>query len=113
MCLNYHGLMKKKLLWVFCSFWLAAPLLWAQTGLAQTSLSVTQTTAVSTPTVSALDAELFYRLLVGEITSRQGDAGAGFALMLDSARKTNDAQLYQRAVEIALQSRSEIGRAHV
>ena len=106
MCLNYHGLMKKKLLWVFCSFWFATPLLWAQTGLAQTSLSVTQTTAPSTPTVSALDAELFYRLLVGEITSRQGDAGAGFALMLDSARKTNDAQLYQRAVEIALQSRS-------
>ena len=98
--------MKKKFLWAICSFWFAAPLLWAQTGLAQTSLSVTQTTAPSTPTVSALDAELFYRLLVGEITSRQGDAGAGFALMLDSARKTNDAQLYQRAVEIALQSRS-------
>ena len=104
--MNYHGLMKKKILWAFCSFWLVAPLLWAQTGVAQTSLSVTQTTAVSTPTVSTLDAELFYRLLVGEITARQGDAGAGFALMLDSARKTNDAQLYQRAVEIALQSRS-------
>ena len=81
-------------------------MLWAQTGVGQTSPSVTRTTAVSTPTVSALDAELFYRLLVGEITARQGDAGAGFALMLDSARKTNDAQLYQRAVEIALQSRS-------
>ncbi len=55
---------------------------------------------------SDLNAELFYRLLVGEITARDGDAGAGYALMLDSARKTNDAQLYQRAVEIALQSRS-------
>ena len=62
--------------------------------------------ATATPTVSALDAELFYRLLVGEITAREGDAGAGYALILDSARKTNDAQLYQRAVEIALQSRS-------
>ena len=49
---------------------------------------------------------MFYRLLIGEITAREGDAGAGYALMLDSARKTNDAQLYQRAVEIALQSRS-------
>ena len=106
MCLNYHGLMKKKLLWVFCSFWLTAPVLWTQTAAAQTAPSAVRSTAASTPTVSALDAELFYRLLVGEITSRQGDAGAGFALMLDSARKTNDDQLYQRAVEIALQSRS-------
>jgi tetratricopeptide (TPR) repeat protein len=103
---NYHALMKKKILWAFCSFWLAAPVLWAQTGVAQTSPPVSRTTAVSTPTVSALNAELFYRLLIGEITAREGDASAGFALMLDSARKTNDAQLYQRAVEIALQSRS-------
>ena len=49
---------------------------------------------------------MFYRLLVGEITTRDGDAAAGYALMLDSARKTNDPQLYQRAIEIALQSRS-------
>jgi tetratricopeptide (TPR) repeat protein len=102
---NYHGLMKKKLLWAFCSFWLAVPVLWAQTGVAQTSPPGTRISA-STPTVSALTAELFYRVLIGEITAREGDAGAGFALMLDSARKTNDAQLYQRAVEIALQSRS-------
>ena len=106
MSFNYHGLMKKKILWVFCSLWLAAPLLWAQTRLPQTPPSPTPSTDASTVTVSALDAELFYRLLVGEITAREGDAGAGFALMLDSARKTNDAQLYQRAVEIALQSRS-------
>ena len=49
---------------------------------------------------------MFYRLLIGEITAREGDAGAGYALILDSARKTNDSQLYQRAIEIALQSRS-------
>ena len=98
--------MKKKLLWAICGFWLATTWVWAQTGIAQTSPAVTRSTVVTTPTVSALDAELFYRLLIGEITAREGDAGAGFALMLDSARKTNDAQLYQRAVEIALQSRS-------
>ena len=100
--------MKKKILWAFCSFWLTAPLLWAQTGLAQTTPAMTQSAAEPTATdkPSALDAELFYRLLVGEITTREGDAGAGYALILDSARKTNDAQLYQRAVEIALQSRS-------
>ena len=106
--INYHGLMKKKILWAFCCFWLGAPLSWAQVGLAQITLPATQTAPAATPTVtvSALDAALFYRLLVGEITAREGDAGAGFALILDSARKTNDAQLYQRAVEIALQSRS-------
>ena len=98
--------MKKKNLWALCSFWLAAPVLWAQTGVVQTNPPVTRTTAASTPTVSALNAELFYRVLIGEITAREGDASTGFALILDSARKTNDAQLYQRAVEIALQSRS-------
>jgi len=55
---------------------------------------------------SALTAELFYEVLMGELTTRSGDAGAGFALVLDAANKTRDAQLYQRAVEIALQSRS-------
>jgi len=103
---NYHVLMKKKLLSAFCGFWLVLPLLWAQTNDEQTAPAAPPGTGSSTPAVSALDADLFYRLLVGEITAREGDAGAGFALMLDSARRTNDAQLYQRAVEIALQSRS-------
>lgn len=98
--------MMKKILGAFCGLWLVVPLSWAQLDVAQTSSPTTQTAPVTTSIVSALDAELFYRLLVGEITARDGDAGAGFALMLDSARKTNDAQLYQRAVEIALQSRS-------
>jgi len=55
---------------------------------------------------SALDSALFYQLLIGEITIQGGEPSAGFALLLDAARKTKDAQLYQRATEIALQSRS-------
>ena len=55
---------------------------------------------------SALNSALFYQLLIGEITTQSGEPSAGFALMLDAARKTKDAQLYQRATEIALQSRS-------
>lgn len=94
--------MNKRIIWVFCSLCLAGSALHAQTGSAPTATKP----GLSTPAASGLDAELFYRLLVGEITAREGDAAAGFALMLDSARKTNDAQLYQRAVEIALQSRS-------
>ena len=81
-------------------------MLWAQLRLSQTPAPSIPSPEAASLTISALDAELFYRLLVGEITAREGDAAAGFALMLDSARKTNDAQLYQRAVEIALQSRS-------
>ena len=53
-----------------------------------------------------LDSTLFYELLVGEITAQEGDPAAGFALMLDAARKTSDPQLYQRATDIALQARS-------
>lgn len=55
---------------------------------------------------SGLDAELFYQLLLGELNTRGTEPGAGFALILDAARKTNDATLYQRAVEVAFQARS-------
>ena len=57
-------------------------------------------------TGSALDSELFYQLLLGELTARDGEPGAAYSLILDAARKTNDARLYQRAVDIALQARS-------
>jgi tetratricopeptide (TPR) repeat protein len=58
------------------------------------------------PANSALDGELFYQLLLGELNARGNEPGAGFSLILDAARKTNDAKLYQRAVEIAFQARS-------
>ncbi len=58
------------------------------------------------PVNSALDSELFYELLLGELHARDGEPGAGYSLLLDAARKTNDGRLYQRAVDIALQSRS-------
>ncbi len=53
-----------------------------------------------------MDATLFYEVLVGELSVRSGDPGAGYALVLDAARKARDETLFQRAVEIALQSRS-------
>lgn len=55
---------------------------------------------------SALNAPLFYQLLLGEINARSGDAGTGYSLILDAARKQKDPQLYRRAVEVALQARS-------
>ncbi|WP_093132511.1 MULTISPECIES: tetratricopeptide repeat protein [unclassified Variovorax] len=55
---------------------------------------------------SALTADLFYEILMGELTTRSGDPGSGYALVLDAARRLRDGKLFQRAVEIALQSRS-------
>lgn len=55
---------------------------------------------------SALDAQLFYQLLIGEIELRSGDAGTAYQVMLDAARRTRDEQLYRRATEIALQARA-------
>jgi tetratricopeptide (TPR) repeat protein len=58
------------------------------------------------PQPTALDARLFYELLVGELSAKGGEANLGIALILDAARKTNDPQLYQRAVEVAFETRS-------
>ncbi|WP_069103563.1 tetratricopeptide repeat protein [Acidovorax sp. RAC01] len=55
---------------------------------------------------SALDAELFYEIFLGEISTRSGDPGAGYAFILEAARRSGDGRLYQRAADIALQSRS-------
>lgn len=60
----------------------------------------------TTPISSALDSQLFYQLLLGELNARGGEPGAAYSLILDAARKTNDARLFQRAVEIALRARS-------
>lgn len=56
--------------------------------------------------VAALNAELFYDLLVGEMAAAHGDATNGVALMMEAARQSHSPQLYQRAAEMALQSRS-------
>ena len=58
------------------------------------------------PDNSTLDGELFYQLLVGEMSAQSGDNGSAFSLMLDAARKANSARLYERAVEIAYRSRN-------
>lgn len=58
------------------------------------------------PEASALDAQLFYELLVGELSASTGEPATGVPLLLDAARKTRDPALYQRAVELGLQARS-------
>jgi tetratricopeptide (TPR) repeat protein len=53
-----------------------------------------------------MDAQLFYQLLIGEMQLQSNDPATGFALLLDAARKTNDATLFRRATDIALQARA-------
>jgi tetratricopeptide (TPR) repeat protein len=55
---------------------------------------------------SAMTAEVMYLVLVGEMRTLSGQAGAGYSLLLDAARKSADPLLYRRAVEIAMQSGS-------
>ncbi len=55
---------------------------------------------------SALNGELFYQLLLGEVNALGGEPGLGYQLILDAARKTGDSRLYKRATDIALQGRS-------
>ncbi len=63
-------------------------------------------TAASAPLSSSMDADLFYNVLLGEINARGGQPAAGYAMVLDAARKTNDSKLYARAVDIAIEARS-------
>jgi tetratricopeptide (TPR) repeat protein len=58
------------------------------------------------PKNSNLDAELFYQLLISEMSVRSGDNSTGYGLMLNAARKSNSSLLYERAVEIALRARN-------
>jgi tetratricopeptide (TPR) repeat protein len=68
----------------------------------------TAATAAPAPQVenSPLDSPLFYQLLIGEMEFRAGRAGSAYEVMLDAARRTGDENLFQRAVEMALQARA-------
>jgi len=89
------------LMLIAARLFLLAPLFCVLTANAQT-VDHKDTSAIA----SNMDSQLFYQLLLGELNTRTGDPGAGYSLILDAARKTRDARLYQRAVDIALQARS-------
>jgi tetratricopeptide (TPR) repeat protein len=55
---------------------------------------------------SALDAPMFYQLLIGELEAQSGRLGNAHEVMLDGARRTKDEGLYRRAVELAIQARA-------
>lgn len=75
----------------------------AQPGLTQAPAAALPPTA---PAPSALDAPLFYQLLLAELDLRNGDPAAAYAKFIDVARRTRDEALFRRSVEVALQARS-------
>lgn len=83
---------------------------WALCAMACTSALAAGTTAAAPvpepPTRSALDAPLFYQLMLGEMHLRGGDPGTAYQAFMDAARRTQDPQLFRRAMDIALQARA-------
>lgn len=86
--------------------WMLAPaaaLTWNSAALSQTSAE----RAVRAEAKQAAErGALFYETLLGELNVQAGQPQVGYALLLQAARRSGDARLYQRAVELALQSRS-------
>lgn len=76
---------------------------WAQAPAALTSASTSPPQAVVN---SALDGQLFYEIVLAELFVRGGDNGTGYSIMLDAARRSGDAGLFERSVGMALASRS-------
>ena len=77
---------------------------WSQARPAPTPTA--EAAAPGTSANSALDAQLFYQLLAAEIEWRQGRAAVAFEVVLDAARRTKHPELFQRAVDMALQARA-------
>ncbi len=57
------------------------------------------------PQNSKLTAELFYQILVSELSLQNDDIASAYGLTLDAARRAQDPVLFQRAVEVALRGR--------
>lgn len=89
----------------FAAWALALPLI-AQ---AQTGAPPAAAAASSPPPPvqsSALDAPLFYQLLIAELELQRGQPGVAFQVLLDAARRTADEALFRRVVNVALQARA-------
>jgi tetratricopeptide (TPR) repeat protein len=86
----------------------AGPLAQAQVKPATPASAPSDLVALAPATVnnSGLDAPMFYQLLVGEMEAQAGQSTVAFEVMLDAARRSKDDALFQRAIELAVQSRS-------
>lgn len=63
--------------------------------------------AIEAPIVnSAMDGELFFKILLAELSLLDDKPRDAYALILDSAKKSKDERLFERAMGIALQARA-------
>src|SRR5690606_25899466 len=60
----------------------------------------------SAPLSSTMDATLFYQVLFGEMQLSSGQPGVAYQIYMELARKHHSADMFKRAVNIALQARS-------
>ena len=103
------GCTGRKVGWIMMvrmKFWFRLAILSSCIASAWAQPAAPQVEAAPPTAQSALNAVLFYQILLSELNTRQGSPGAGFSIMLDAARKTRDPALFQRAVDMALQARS-------
>ena len=78
---------------------LACALLVLPLSLGAQAASATKSKAIRADEVrEARTAELFYEVLLGELTASTGEPGTGYALMLQAARQSDDSALYRRAL---------------
>ncbi|WP_231695095.1 tetratricopeptide repeat protein [Ottowia caeni] len=89
---------------VFPLLMLASSLAFAQAPAPTPSASAAP--PADTPRPSELTARLLYQLLISELRFQDGATNQGVEVMLDAARRTANPELYKRAVEMAIQSRS-------
>jgi tetratricopeptide (TPR) repeat protein len=107
--MNYHAYMKQNRFFslkAVAALSLLGFLGTAQLAFGQTAAPVSSAQATNPVVNSKLDAETFYKILLGELNLLDEEPRIGFALILDSARKTQSPELFERAIAIALQARS-------
>ena len=68
---------------------------------------VAPSAAATSPKIE-LNADLFYRLLLGDVALQRGDLGVSARAYLDAARATKDALLAERATEISIAARDRM-----
>jgi len=85
---------------------LAAPALLAASPVTAPPAQAAADAANSAIANSALDGQLLYQLLIGEIALTTGNPGTAYEWILVAARRSGDEALFRRAVDIALQARA-------
>ena len=100
--LDYYGCMSRIPYLMVAALLAAAPVARSQTATAPLKQPGASAQA---PERSALNASIFYQVVLAELSFNNGDIGAAYGLMLHAARESNEAQLFQRAVDMALSGR--------